>query len=496
MAFIMWRPWLAPFLVPLVQRLLSEYRIRLYVRSKGEIAIVAKRFGANNSPEIVPFHQLYSVAQQRIDHPDAVVRRAREHEEWLGRTFSSLSVSDRHFGRGFALGGPRFPTSPQSRVDRVQMLNAFSQAVEFWRNEFERHCPSMVIVSENVLAAVAERYRVPVREPTNSRHENYFYWAHNWCLETEELAPKWNELVASRTNFKEYVVDQASVNTQYSRATKKVGTRLEMIRKICLAVARRGWSKLRRRTGGTSYDLSSTIAYIARQRRQIAKMTCPGLATGKSLEGKRFVYFPLATEPETTLQDLSPEYFFQLETIGAIARDLPADVWLIVKEHRPACGARADVFYEQIEAFKGVRFADLRERGVDLVRQADVTVTIAGSAGFESAAMGKPTIVLGRHNIYDFLPHVRRVEDIAELPAALSDALEGRLAGPHAKRHGAALLSAIAEISWDMEMFDPFSPEIAVSERVIEEATRRLETSLHKQHNVLAVEHPQEVDCQ
>lgn len=478
--FVIWRPWLGAFLMRLLVKLQAEYRVRLYVKDQADAEVVIRRFSSTEVPEIVPLHQLYSVACQPAPDPEAVLERAKRDEEWLGTTFSRLSVADRHFGRGFALGGARFPTSPQSRATRVQVLNAFSSAVCFWREEFENFRPVLVIGTENVLAPVAERLGVPVREPTTSRHASFFYWAESKRLENSQLRPTWERIISNGLPCRPLQVQQGEMTTRYLRTRQREAEHAEMLRKIVVVVAARVKAKVRGRDTSTSYDLRSNVAYLFRRRRQLAAMTRPGLATLETLKRRRFVFFPLATEPETTLQALSPEYFFQLETIAAIARELPADVTLVVKEHHPACGARADLFYEQISAFKAVEFADIRERGVDLIRQAEATITISGSAGFEAATMGKPTIVLGRNNIYDFLPHVRVLKDIANMGAVLSDALEGRLAGAHAKKHGAALLRAIEKISWNMEEFDPFSIESDVSDAAVNAALEKLRSSLRE----------------
>ena len=63
----------------------------------------------------------------------------------------------------------------------------------------------------------------------------------------------------------------------------------------------------------------------------------------EDLEGKRFIFFPLSTEPES-LQTLSPEYFYQLAFITSIARDLPVGVYLVVKEHSLPCRPPAKNF--------------------------------------------------------------------------------------------------------------------------------------------------------
>lgn len=477
--FALWRPWLGPFISSFLARLTQDgASVHLYVSRPIDVAGVRCTLPVDSTVHVAPFQRLYEVACEPVSDVSEAIRNACREEDWLGVPFARLAVADRHFGRGHALGGPMFPTSRQSRANHAQVAKAYTEQSAFWRRQVEAHRPDVIIDPDPVLSAVAAKLGMPIRMIAGGRVKNLYYWADTPYLETARLAPLWQEMVANGEAPASLEIEPATLISTYWQTAMRQATWTHFAESAARQVGRRVWHRLRGSDLGPGYDLLSTLFYLYRRRRQLRRMTRPSLMTLPLLERRRFVYFPLATEPETTLQGLSPEYFFQLETIAAIARDLPADVVLAVKEHQPACGARSDLFYDQIEAFKNVVLLDLRERGVDAIRRAAATVTIAGSAGFEAAAMGKPTIVLGRHNIYDFLPHVRRVEDVATLGAALRDALEERLAGPDAPRHGATMVKALESLSWDMGAFDPFSAASHVADEVVDSAYHLLHGSL------------------
>ena len=172
------------------------------------------------------------------------------------------------------------------------------------------------------------------------------------------------------------------------------------------------------------------------------------------LEGKPFVYYPLQTEPEFAFNAQSPEYFFQLETIAQVARDLPAGIPLAVKETLFAIGRRPKNFYAQIRDLKNVVFLDVMESGLEVIKCAAVTVAITGSAGHEAAVLGKPVISFGRHNPYSFLRHVKVVRDSAELKGYLNEALFGEFDAEQAAIDGQKFFKSIAAFSFDLEDFN------------------------------------------
>ena len=471
--FLIWRPWLAAVQIKIAERLARlGWDVHLYVLRQPDIAIVRARFPEGALKSITAFQIVYDVARMPAANEAAEVSRALELERWLGVTFSSLCVADRHLGRGFSVGAPRFPSSAPSRADRAQTLAAISSQIEFWRGEFEKKKPVLILEADQFTAAVAHRRGVPLRVLAASRHANLYYWAEDVLFRKPAIEAAYHRLSNEATEPDAIEIEQAHAVVSYWRTAMKITTMSHFVRLAGYQIAQRAWHWARRSGLASTYDLFDEVVYLWRSRRQARLMTGPRVKRLKDIEGQRFVFFPLATEPEVTLQGLSPEFFFQLEAIAMIARDLPADTILAVKEHQPACGARDDLFYDQIWAFKNVVILDMREPGPSVVRAAAATITVAGSAGFEAAAMGKPTIVFGRHNLYRFLPHVWQVEDPARLRHAIDQALDGP--SLTARVDGRRFLSAVASVSFDLETFDPFAKEPVVADACADAAVADL----------------------
>ena len=67
--------------------------------------------------------------------------------------------------------------------------------------------------------------------------------------------------------------------------------------------------------------------------------------------------------------------------------------------------------------------------------------------------MGKPVILFGRHNYYDFLDHVFLVRQEEQLAPALQTILNGNYDTEKAKIDGARLRQAAINASFDLEKF-------------------------------------------
>ena len=113
------------------------------------------------------------------------------------------------------------------------------------------------------------------------------------------------------------------------------------------------------------YYTGEELRYFIRRWRDRRALTGTRLAKLSDMKGTRFVFYPLHTEPETALLQLSPEYFYQLSAIAALSRDLPAGVMLAVKETYEAIGRRPADFYGQIPRIqerRSARYARARAR--------------------------------------------------------------------------------------------------------------------------------------
>lgn len=136
-----------------------------------------------------------------------------------------------------------------------------------------------------------------------------------------------------------------------------------------------------------------------------------------------YVFLALQYEPELSLLVQAPFFSDQAYVVEQVARSLPVGWKLYVKEHPHMVAYRPRSFYKRIKRMQNVRLIHPKTRGVDLIAQSRIAITITGTVAFEACLMGKPVITFGDHLVND-LSFVRHVERITDLPHAVKELSE------------------------------------------------------------------------
>ncbi len=144
----------------------------------------------------------------------------------------------------------------------------------------------------------------------------------------------------------------------------------------------------------------------------------------KKLPEKPFVYFPLAVDMERNLLINAPFYTNQIELIRHIAKSLPINFTLVVKEN-PAQISRdwrplSD--YKEIMDIPNVSLINPNVSYDKIIEKSSLIILIGGTTGFEAAFYGKPSIAFS-DMIYSLLPSIFRVKNLEELPHLIKSAL-------------------------------------------------------------------------
>lgn len=142
------------------------------------------------------------------------------------------------------------------------------------------------------------------------------------------------------------------------------------------------------------------------------------------IEDNNFLYFPLHTEPEAKILSTSPFYSNQLATIENVARSIPVNFVLYVKEHpgQELKNWRDVSFYQNIISMPNVKLVHPTVNPHDLISKCDAVISITGSTGFEALFYRKP-VVLFSDEYYDKLSMVYKVKNLIQLPTLISQAL-------------------------------------------------------------------------
>jgi len=354
------------------------------------------------------------------------------------------------------------------------LLHAYNESLNFWDREIATKGITLLINGGKEAACISREHGLPYRAIAGARYKNYHYWAWNEFYENPGIEVAYRRGDASQAGM----LDEPYLTHMVNRKRFLEELNLAgLLKKLALTTARHAYWRLRGYKKAKGYYLRENLKYHVRVWRDYKKLSKIARVTLADLQGKPFVFFPLHQEPEAALQSLSPEFFYQLSCIASLSRDLPAGTLLAVKETFGAIGRRPDNFYQQIAEFKNVVWLSTMELGINVVRQASAVATITGTAGFEAAVMGKPVISFGRHNIYNFMPHVKVVMDESKLKEYLFEALNGGIDPESAGADGQRFLQAVIACSFDMRGYDYVNVQ-AFERQSIEDAYQCLMLSL------------------
>ena len=162
-----------------------------------------------------------------------------------------------------------------------------------------------------------------------------------------------------------------------------------------------------------------------------------------------FAYLPLHIEMERSLLLGAPYYVNQTEVIKSIAKSLPINFKLYVKEHPAQIirGWRSKQEYTEIMDIPNVVLLHPNFSREELYKKCSLVFSIAGTAGFEAACYGKPTITLVDLN-YSMLPSVSTLRNFEELPDLIKESLAKKVESIDVDRFITLLENNVSKFDW------------------------------------------------
>ena len=137
---------------------------------------------------------------------------------------------------------------------------------------------------------------------------------------------------------------------------------------------------------------------------------------------KKYVFYPLHLHPETATLIWGRWLHNQIEILKMIARSLPSNVFLLVKEHKVAIGRHSKGFYEEIAGIPNTFLVDMDTNPHEIIDQSQFVATISGTAGLEALCHGKKVLLFGDVCFKD-LPGIIRAKDITMMKSYVNQCL-------------------------------------------------------------------------
>ncbi len=209
----------------------------------------------------------------------------------------------------------------------------------------------------------------------------------------------------------------------------------DRIKKFCKLIFVYGGKKYQNqflRCGMTRWNILKTLPILDMKRKLVRRFVNKNFL--RDIENTPFIYFPLHSEPERALSIAAPYFTNQIEVVKNVARSIPVDYKLYVKDHpiMDVKGGRNIEFYKELMKLPNVQFIHPSITQDELIKKCSLVITIAGTGGMEAAIYGKPSIIFSE-TLYSSLPSVYKLREMEELPTAIRTSLKKHVNPAHIK---------------------------------------------------------------
>ena len=144
----------------------------------------------------------------------------------------------------------------------------------------------------------------------------------------------------------------------------------------------------------------------------------------KSIKNEKFLYFPLQSEPEAKSLTTTPFYVNQITLIENIAKAIPINFTLYIKEHpiQKTKLWRSIEDYKKICDIPNVKLIHPNVNSQKLISKSQGLISVLGSTGFETLFYKKP-VILFAEDYYDKVSMVTKINSFFELNEKIENAL-------------------------------------------------------------------------
>ena len=145
----------------------------------------------------------------------------------------------------------------------------------------------------------------------------------------------------------------------------------------------------------------------------------------KAYLNKKYIYFPLPTQPEYTNNIMGVRWMNTTNLIETLAKNIPHDWVVYVKEHPGLLSDRIRPlrFHREIDKLPNVFHAPLYTPSLEMISNAQMVAVVTGTAGWEAILLNKPVIEF-RSNEWSMMGLSSKCTDIEKLSFVMHNELE------------------------------------------------------------------------
>lgn len=406
------------FLLSVAKILATEHQVWIIARD---------RFVRELAFKLVPeLEKQIIVKEQFKPKVTDTIKEAVIREKKYGETFSMLMSLDRGLGQGYLFNAEKHPHVIKSTWPHKIKIRSILNEFLFYEYVFEKCGFDLVVGFDRpVIFDLILRYHMKRYLSVGiGRISDIHIWLENYFEEKEEYTRLIKEKLSDKTDD--------NSNIEYKLYSHFVNTKKELsyiykysyaVRQSLYMIMHQTYARLRGLHKKDGYIFCGWIPTLFRAGRNYRYLLKLGKRPNE-LKGHRLVFFAMHQEPEIALLNISPEFTNSMELISWVSKSLPADTLLVVKENPWSFGVRPKSYYSRLAKIPNLIWAQPDILSLEWIQNSSLVAAISGTVGFEAVYYNKPVLSFGRHQIINYLPTVRYVDNFFDTRKSIERLLD------------------------------------------------------------------------
>ena len=416
--------------------------------SKQSLSYLRKVCDNDNDIEYEIFEIVGRSRDEGLFKEDIDYDELKKFEEGLPhKSLWRVIASDRGLGAAFLHGAVGYDNKDKS--DYKYILNTFNNAIIQIREIFDRYSPDIYIqaiamgsIEGLIIEKICQERKVLYLVPESLRVKNLCAFANDLQISFTHIDVFTRKLIEgvitmdlspAEKLYKEIMSELKSsdyFDSKNARLSKiefpNILHRIKYlfinitykIMKIILSDLRTWRNEKIENYGAKSFSFSILFFKIRRQVLsgiQRLRLLSPKFGTILS-PSQKYVYYPLQGNPEYSSNILGTMWMNQANLIETLAKSIPSDWVVYVKEHpgtlydriRPWC------FFDRLKEIPNVFVAPVYMNTHEIICNSEMVAVVSGTSGWEAIQRSKPVIEF-RDNLWSVLGLSKKCTDIEKL---------------------------------------------------------------------------------
>lgn len=422
-----------------------------------------------------------NVIEKQFLNENVDFKELREFEETLEeKSLWRFIAMDAQWGNHFSKGAINRLPLPKEANDPEQILMIVSGYIKLFKkilSEFEADVVLFLIGTQSmftpILDQICKNMNIAHLAPADVRIKNYFILTPTSSITFPQLRETYIKILTGKLNvndvhskqcyheMRSFHDNKKTSSYYFYSPSKEMEKRIRIAKQplvfssfktLCVSVLQ--WYKSRnleksKNQGNVPFKLKELRHRIYYS--QLGNYQSKQIYKNSNFDNydarQRYIYFPLISQPESATQVRENMWINQLSIIEALAKSVPHNWKVYVKEHpyNPGYRVRPPSYYNEIQSYPNVDLLPIDLDSHEVMENSQMVILISGTTGWEAVLLHDKPVIHFAKDFYEITGLSKTCDNLVSLSALINSEYKriNKIGKEERKRRLLCLINAV-----------------------------------------------------